>query len=82
MHICVPAWQSPTPVAPLPPVPGVAVASGPPAPAAPPAVDPHRARADKLLEEVGALERENKLLEARQRALEAVQLKAIPADDR
>ncbi len=41
-----------------------------------PAADPNRARADQLLAEVGRLERENKLLDAHQKALEAVQLHA------
>jgi type II secretory pathway component GspD/PulD (secretin) len=45
-------------------------------PAAPTVTDPNRAKADQLLAECGRLERDNKLLEARQKAMEAVQLKA------
>ena len=70
-----PAQPPAQPTAGLPPVAGMP--AGPlPVPLVGPAADPNRARADQLLAEVGRLERENKLLEAHQKALEAVQLHA------
>ncbi len=59
----------------LPPVPGTTIGTAA-APLVGPAKDANRAKADQLLAEVGRLERENKLLEAHQKAKEAVQLRA------
>ncbi len=67
---------APHPAQPTPPAQPVAPPPPVPAPLVGPAADPNRARADQLLAEVGRLERKNELLEARKKAMEAVQLHA------